>query len=229
MLERHQKKTGFAAPELHASYAEIVSLAWSLAPSSTGYFGLEEQDVSFTTGKPAALLDTRLAIQTVQLEAQASNTTRLKDAIIVALAKDTNTACDMLRAIPQIWQGKQVVELCKLYLSVCSSTRVPEPRAIALNNLTDLLDDLLDAGRLDDLPKEGDFVNLSKALSIGDINLDFSHAILRISGPVMAARALRGDGQLDRQLREWGRAMSDAGKDDNVSQIMSLCFNFLKD
>ena len=186
---------------------------------SRGCFDFDDQDSYLARGHSAALLDTRLAIRTVQLESQASDTKTLKDAIIAALTRDTNTACDMLRAIPQIWQGKQVPELSKLYLEVCSSTIVAEPRAISLNNLTDILEDLLGTGRLDHLPTESDLINLDKVLSMGDINPDLSHAVIRISGPVMAVRALRG-GQVDWQLREWGKAMADAGNDDNVSQIL---------
>ena len=194
-------------------------MAWSLSPASVEYLDIEEQD-KFSTREPsAALLHARLAIQTVQHHARASDTNALKDAIIAALAKDTNTACDMLRAVPQIWQTQQESRLCELYLEINNSTVVPEARGIALNNLADLMDKMLTDGRLDDLPPEEDLANLSKALSVGDIHPDLSHAIIRVSGPVMATLAQRGNSQVERQLREWGQAMADAGNENNVRYI----------
>lgn len=179
-----------------------------------------------------ALLKGRLGIQAIQQAATTYDVQALQACLFDALAIDTNTACVMLEAVPDIWGSKKTTGLCAMYLQVCKHTKVPEPRAQALTNLSELMNSSIDQGQMDHLPKDDELVSFRLYLQ-DDINPALSQAIILASGPIIALQALRNNGQMsffmfEQKLRAWGKAMADALHVDNTFDMRTAAATSLK-
>lgn len=179
---------------------------------------------SFATN---ALLDGQLAIQQVHYAYERSNLDFLATkAVETALAKP-EAAVEMLEAIPRVFAREtssletNAVKLSELYVAVCNDTVAAEPRAVAMQNLADLIDHLLSAQRLDAVPSDDVLKGLWKASLAKVMNPTLHHAIIRVSGCILATSLVRhGDQSTSKAVGEiapWGTIIADAGTDDKVS------------
>lgn len=213
--------------ETWAAFTEVRNLVWELDPSWKHNANEPAVSISQAGGYPTgrrwasrALLNNRSATRAMQVATTNRDLGALKDCLCDALANDTDTACALLEAIPAMWGEEQVPELCLLYLEVCKFSKVPEARAAALTNLAELMDEYITKGQINDLPSPEDMDPFQLFLH-DTINPTLANAIILASGPIVAAQALKHNGQMsfflfEQKLRSWGKAMADALRDSNT-------------
>ncbi|ROV99157.1 hypothetical protein VMCG_06652 [Cytospora schulzeri] len=221
------EKDASMCSETWAAYTEVQNLLWELDPSGRNVATESATRISQASGYPTgrrfasrALLDNRLGTRAMQEATTSRDLEVLKACLRDALANDTDTACALLEAIPTLWGDEQAPELCLLYLEVCKYSKVPEARAAALTNLAELMDEYITKGQIGDLPGPEDMDPFRLFLH-DTINPALANAIILASGPIVAAQALRHNGQMsfflfEQKLRSWGKAMADALHDSNT-------------
>ncbi|KAI1467217.1 putative death-receptor fusion protein-domain-containing protein [Daldinia caldariorum] len=177
---------------------------------------------------PSALLDIRLGqaalLQAVQQPSRKTGDV-LKQLLIASLEGDVNVACSILETMSSI-DSLQSIEaqgnLINTYIQVCLETDAPEPRTIALENMATLIDRALcdKSMGLNHLPANEVITELWTDLHGKPMNPSLSDAIVRVSGPLLAALVLRSEeitqSELEPWLRSWGAMMSEAGMADRT-------------
>lgn len=131
-----------------------------------------------------------------------------------------NTMVAMLELLPKLWMlssttDSVLAELCALYVDFCLQISSDEAQAVALENLADVLDHLLNKGNFD-LLQVLPLQQLWATLSSRTMGPSLSEAVLRISGCIVVI--LRHFDEISADgIRTWGLMMADAGLDDKVS------------
>ncbi|KAK3953561.1 putative death-receptor fusion protein-domain-containing protein [Pseudoneurospora amorphoporcata] len=180
----------------------------------------------------SALLDSEAVIASVYHAAAVADTKVLRALFLHTLSKDINTTHRMLEMIPAAWKSISTLAtiegLSNLYAEVCTTTAATSDiKAAAITNLGDLIDTLIQQDRqaeLLNLPFMATVEQTWKGLQQGEINPNLSCAIIRASGSLMAALALRNtattgseiDSQMAQRLRAWGAMIADALDIDNT-------------
>lgn len=230
-------------PVVKASYLEIFNILASMDPvvnqSALELIAITPGSDSATVMEKSkqypssALLDSEAVIASVYHAAAVADTKVLRALFLHTLSKDINTTHRMLEMVPTAWKSLSTPEtiegLTNLYAEVCTTTAAtPDIKAAAITNLGDLIDTLLQQGRqaeLLSLPFMATVEQTWKGLQQGEINPNLSCAIIRASGSLMAALALRNtattgsdkvDNQMSRRLRAWGVMIADALDIDNT-------------
>ncbi|TPX10842.1 uncharacterized protein E0L32_008231 [Thyridium curvatum] len=211
---------GSNCSEVHAAFVEVENLLIQHGDNRTSTPARNSLDSVDKYPGAAALLRIQLGIQVAYQTAQSSDADTLKAALDTAIRTDTNTAARMIEEIPAAWNMRQsfdiAARLCELHVSVCLQSDIPEIRAPALDNLVDAMDHLIENKRANLLPSNETLTQLWASLTPADINPTLSHAILRLSGPVMATRCLRAADKTSSAVSTWAAMMSDAGNADNT-------------
>lgn len=170
--------------------------------------------------KSEALLNNRTGIMTLRKAAASRDLAALRKCLLDALSQDIDTACALLEATPNIWGRGQTKELCHIFLEACNRTQVPEARAVALNNVADLMSSSIASGHLQEVPTAEELETFQDSLH-DNINPALANAIVLASGSIMAIHALKHNGQMsfftfEQRLRSWGKAVADALEDSNT-------------
>ncbi|KAI1483913.1 putative death-receptor fusion protein-domain-containing protein [Daldinia eschscholtzii] len=232
-----------ACPETRAVYIEVISFITKLnmtrnAEQASPAFEsrnilpswlFELNNQPEVKAVPSALLDIRLGqealLQAVRRSSSDTGDTS-KQLLIAALKGDVNVACSMLEALSSINLPPQSIEaqgsLIDTYVQVCLETDAAEPRTIALENMATLIDRALcdESKGLSHLPAYEVITKLWADLYRKPMNPILSDAIVRVSGPLLAAVFLRPgeitQSELEPWLRSWGAMISDAGMADRT-------------
>lgn len=223
--------------EVWAAFVEIRTLTWETTPDFIWVSKAEQlTHLKIARGRNSftstALLDHRLGIRSLREARVLTGIASLRSSLFDALDQDTDTACMLVEAVPMIWGKSEVAELCTLYLDICKHTKQPEARALALTNLTSLLDGHISQGNLHDLPGPEEFEPFQQSI-LGSINPTLANAVLAASGPVMAIQTLPHNGQmsffmLEQRLRAWGKAVADAVHDSNTFDMRMAAAKAIK-
>lgn len=236
------EKDASICSETWAAYTEVQNSIWELDLSekepdqsamSAGV--IDNQAKGYPTCcrfASRALLDNRLGTRAVQEATTSRDMEALGACLSNALAKDTDTACTLLEAVPAIWGDERAPELCLLYLDVCKLSKVPEARAAALTNLAVLMDEYITKGQIKEL-QSPEAMDPFQLFLQDSINPTLANAIILASGPIMAAQALQHNGQMsfflfEQKLRSWGKAMADALHDSNTFDMRMAAARSLK-
>ncbi|RYP64049.1 hypothetical protein DL770_009258 [Monosporascus sp. CRB-9-2] len=185
--------------------------------------------ISFEYDPSSALLNSSLAVAATKELLRNARIGELEQNLQSALRDDVNVACVMLETLAEAAPPQDEAAGCALvraYMGFCSATEAPEPRTLALGCLAVLLDAFLARrGReeaLQGLPAQETFHEFWTGLHRKPLNPSLSDAIVRLSGPLLAVFVSRAgaapDEGLLRWLRSWGAMVSDAGRDDKVSE-----------
>jgi len=143
----------------------------------------------------------------------------IEENLVRLAASDADTASKMLETLPAMLETNhdpdRTASMCRVYMAVCAATHAPEVRIPALANLGELLDHLVGASQAVKLPGVDELTQFWTSLATGDLNPAASHAILQVSGPIMAAITLQGEANssvtLARRLWFWAAMIHDAG------------------
>ncbi|GJC86686.1 uncharacterized protein ColLi_09524 [Colletotrichum liriopes] len=171
----------------------------------------------------SALLRTQLAIAAVhatQPTAGSSASPSLREILLstsTTSVEATITTLDTLAAVhhPRL-TPEAAASYAALYTDLALSTAHPDPRAAALNNLAEVLDLVLSSADgtqpPGDLPPSEKLAGLWRDLVSKTMNPNLSNAVVRASGPVMAAlvSSSSSSSASAQSLRGWGRMMSSA-------------------
>ncbi|KAI0166428.1 hypothetical protein GGR57DRAFT_496690 [Xylariaceae sp. FL1272] len=228
--------------EAQAVYFDILNFVANLSSRESTDEGLLLSQSLFATSyqtfaesqeqnqAPIALLKIRNGETVVQQSLKRTGDVgigSLVSELLPALATDINVACAMLETISEYGipstHGMRI-SLAKTYFRVLRATTAPEALTLALENLASLLDVTLSSmgenDKLDALVSEEALVNLWADLQVNAMNPSLSDAIVRVSGPLVAAALLQNQGHVDermgQRLRGWGAMMSDAGLGDRT-------------
>ncbi|KAL2752691.1 hypothetical protein ACRALDRAFT_1077852 [Sodiomyces alcalophilus JCM 7366] len=216
-------------PDIHAAYAEILNLV-SGAKDDTQVSAIDtdnserETEVESPAKNPArgALLDNQLAVQKVYQSRDTGNIEQLTLEALATASSSPEATVSMLEAIPTVYDGevdpKVAARLCHLLVAVCHGTHSPEPRAVAIENLADMMDTLAQRGQLHSIPSASDLEKLWTGSLERPMNPSLSNAIIRLSGCIMATTVSRqnpsGEGCTSLDLTNWSAMIADAGHED---------------
>lgn len=207
-------------PDVLAAYLEVVNQISSLGNTLHSIPQLEHIEVALPEKCGSALLKIQAA--TYRIHKAHASSTPVEDlrAIFLNGGLGADTMATALELLPTLWTPSStpetlVPDLCTFYIDLCGSTDMSEPRAVALENLADILDRRLAAGKFDDLDSAR-LTELWTALPFGRVNPSLANAILRVSGCMMAILLQHGKMPAS-GLQGWGRMLAHAGQDERVS------------
>lgn len=219
------KEDALMCSETMAAYIEALNLIWEIttaqsASNETYSPVAASQRTAGSRFTSKALLSNRTGMMSLRKAAASSDLVALRKCLFDALEQDVDTACALLEATPSIWGQDQTKELCSIFLEACKHTQVPEARAIALNNLANLMSSSIASGHLHELHTAEELETFQDSLH-DNINPALANAIILASGSIMAIHALKHNGQMsffifEQRLRSWGKAIADALHDSNT-------------
>ena len=212
--------------ELEAAYLDVLNSMHGIVLSSSVDIrdsDAKPQDVITRSERtpPSALLRISEYVRTLRRASAAGDITILEELLVQLAASDVDTANHVLEIVPQLWDVEEspgsAHRLCNCYIRICTATDAPDLRAAALTNLASLLDALLENSEDGMLPETETVLHLWNTLQQGDINPTLSHAILRVSGPLMAT-VVRQSTEMapEHILRSWAHTVSSASDAENV-------------
>ncbi|CAK7216519.1 hypothetical protein SBRCBS47491_002858 [Sporothrix bragantina] len=200
-----ESNDGFVScPEVRAAYLEARVTIAQLALQFDASIGEAIAKIAVTKTSdpalPSALLKAQTVLQANYIALAQNDRSGLETLIASVAASDPDTSTRLLEEIQSSWfaTSNQTLEnaswLCSVYISVgLEIAAAPEVRAIALLNLAEVLDYLLSKESNSSLlPTVDTLARVWSATSQGDINPTLSWAILRSSGPILAASVRLG-------------------------------------
>ncbi|EEY20614.1 conserved hypothetical protein [Verticillium alfalfae VaMs.102] len=211
-------------PEAHATYAEILNVISAFASGTATTPAEVAAEGAFASYAHSALLSGQIAVQDVYQAASSRDVAFLTLKAIDTASSKPEAAVDMLEAIPVVFQAitspELGGELCNVYLGVGAQAEAPEPRIVALENLADTIDDLLEQKRLDLIPSDASLTALWNETLAKSMNPGLSNAVIRLSGSIVATSALRqaadAQGHALDTLQNWTAMISAAGHEDQL-------------
>lgn len=172
----------------------------------------------------SALLRSESAIRGVFESLKSGDVLALEATLSQTLNSDIDTTRRVLVAISARHRDPNS-ELAEVYLILCGLSDSPDILAILLDRLTESMDAALKTRNLGRLPTDQALTRVWRRLRHVDTNPSLSNSIVRFSGPMMAARVFRSDGNISapatRALQNWGAMLAEAGTDENVSRPVS--------
>ncbi|WZH44845.1 putative death-receptor fusion protein-domain-containing protein [Fusarium acuminatum] len=220
------------SPEIPAAYLEVANLVRVLPrPGAVDRVQLEFPAFNKQEG---ALLRAQRVIHEVHSIAEGSGQVEDLNTLLLSKTMGVNTIVAGLETIPKLWDtsrlsGQDVNHFCNLYRDVCLKIGPAEPRVIALQNLTDILDQILKSGKLD-LVSPDLLSQIWNSLPLSSLNPALANAIIRISGCITGilskSQVITAEG-----IKNWGHMVADAGLDDKdfdtrLATVESLCSFF---
>ncbi|KAJ3529859.1 hypothetical protein NM208_g9572 [Fusarium decemcellulare] len=221
------------SPEIAAAYLEVVNLIRALHRSA----GVGDLVFDFPAShkRESALLRAQRVIHEVHSVAESKSPIENLNSLLLGKSMGVNTTVAGLETIPKLWSvlslsERDANEFCNLYRDVCLKIGPEEPRIIALQNLTDILDQLLKT-------KNGQAISpallseIWSSLPPSALNPALANAVIRVSGCITAilreSQAVTAVG-----IQNWGHMMADAGLDDKdfdtrLAAAESLCSFFV--
>lgn len=209
---------GFVScPEVRAAYLEarntIASLALefnvSLGEAITNTVSIKEDSVTV----PSALRKAQTVLQANYTALEKNDRQALESLVASVAVSDPDTATRLLETVQASWfiSGIQTPDTASWLATVCISVGLeiaaaPEVRAVALLNLAEAMDYLLfGEGRGNDniLPTVDSLSRVWSATSQGAINPTLSWAVLRSSGPILAASVRAGSTSVLMSVSSW--------------------------
>ena len=205
-------------PEISAAYLEIVNSIWLFQLS-------QGQPIGDLTTKPLSTYQSALlksqsaineAISTSQDEKERFKTLRH---LFIEDRTKIGGLVPAIEVLPRLWPisspTSPLAELCQLYTEICQHVESTEVRVVALENLSQILDALLEREKQDSIPL-AQLLDLWMTIPLRQMSPSLADAIIRASGSIMAA-FLSGNSLSPETLKNWGQLVAEAGLDDRVS------------
>uniref|UniRef100_A0A0D2XDB7 DUF2428 domain-containing protein n=1 Tax=Fusarium oxysporum (strain Fo5176) TaxID=660025 RepID=A0A0D2XDB7_FUSOF len=232
LIEYWREIQALVSPEIPAAYLEVANLVRALPrPGSIDPIQLE---FPTSNNREGALLRAQRVIHEVHSIAEGSGPIENLNTLFLSKTMGVNTIVAGLETVPRLWDISRLSEqdvgkFCNLYRDVCVKIGPVEPRVIALQNLTEILDQVLKSGNIS-LVSPDLLLEVWSSLPLSSINPALANAVIRISGCIIAilcrAQVVTPEG-----IKNWGHMMADAGLDDKdfdtrLATIESLCSFF---
>ncbi|KAM5351554.1 hypothetical protein ACJ41O_004277 [Fusarium nematophilum] len=223
------------SPEITAAYLEVVNLVRGL-PRPGPVDRLQFEFPAFDK-RESALLRAQRVIHEVHSVSESNGPVENLKTLLLSKALGVNTISAGLETIPKLWDATRlspsdVIELCNLYRDACLKIGPAEPRVIALNNLTQVLDHLLKTNMVG-IVSPPLLTQIWNSLPFGSLNPALANAVIRISGCITAILRQSQGRITSLGIQNWGYMMADAGLDDKdfdtrLAAAESLCSFFVK-
>ncbi|RKK97536.1 hypothetical protein BFJ68_g13973 [Fusarium oxysporum] len=232
LIEYWREIQALDSPEIPAAYLEVANLVRALPrPGSIDPIQLE---FPTSNNREGALLRAQRVIHEVHSIAEGSGPIENLNTLFLSKTMGVNTIVAGLETVPRLWDISRLSEqdvgkFCNLYRDVCVKIGPVEPRVIALQNLTEILDQVLKSGNIS-LVSPDLLLEVWSSLPLSSINPALANAVIRISGCIIAilcrAQVVTPEG-----IKNWGHMMADAGLDDKdfdtrLATVESLCSFF---
>ena len=223
-------------PDVYAAYVEVVNQAarYGLILSRQGDKDADSmlQDLVMSpaelgemaeAGHHGALLRLQLATHAVYCLYRTEDMEPFVQECREMVNINVSSLVAALEALPEIWPAEHLTEpmirqLFDLYMDICTYSSGPEPRALALRNLTDLM---VDARGRDVLaPSLASLEELWAKLQEGSMSPSLSDEIVRAGGAFLGyllSADMDRDFERVASLRRFGALISESSTDDMVS------------
>ncbi|KAI8671322.1 hypothetical protein NCS57_00607000 [Fusarium keratoplasticum] len=233
LIEYWREIQSLDSPEIAAAYLEVVNLVRVLPrPKGVAPLGFEFPEDNV---RESALLRAQRVIHEVHSIFESNDPVENLNILLLSKTLGVNTIVAGLETIPKLWRASKlseskVNEFCNLYRDVCLKIGPAEPRVIALQNLTDILDQLLKTKNVGAVSPTL-LSQIWSSLPLSLLNPALANAVIRVSGCISAilrkSQAISAAG-----LQNWGHMMADAGLDDKdfdtrLAAAESLCSFFV--
>ncbi|KAL6356365.1 hypothetical protein LRP88_09961 [Fusarium phalaenopsidis] len=233
LIEYWREIQSLDSPEIAAAYLEVVNLVRVLPrPKGVAPLGFEFPE---DNARESALLRAQRVIHEVHSISESNDPVENLNTLLLSKTLGVNTIVAGLETIPKLWGASKlseskVNEFCNLYRDVCLKIGPAEPRVIALQNLTDILDQLLKTKNVGAVSPTL-LSQIWSSLPLSLLNPALANAVIRVSGCISAilrkSQAISAAG-----LQNWGHMMADAGLDDKdfdtrLAAAESLCSFFV--
>ncbi|KAK1987233.1 putative death-receptor fusion protein-domain-containing protein [Colletotrichum cereale] len=211
-------------PDIRAAQLEVENLVslFALSHLTPEPAALPSAPESISQPPQSALLRTQLAVAAVhatQPAAGSSGSTSLREVLLSTSTTSVEATITTLETLAAVHHPRLTPEAATsyaaLYTDLALSTAHPDSRAAALNNLAEVLDLVLRAPGATRRPPTGlppaeKLTELWQDLISKTMNPNLSNAVVRASGPIMAALVASSSAASPLALRGWGRMMSSA-------------------
>ncbi|KAK5990266.1 tRNA (32-2'-O)-methyltransferase regulator TRM732-like protein [Cladobotryum mycophilum] len=207
----------FNCPDVIAAYLEVINTIWMFQKSSSQ--PLQPPKVSIPIISGSALFRSQSLLSGIIFASQEDDAVNRVRTLLLEKHIGADTLVTALEAMPAIWplastSSDVLLDLCTLYVDICFKTKFMEPQAVAINNLAELVDRLIQKDNVGGLLASS-LVDLWTLIPLRSLNPSLSNAIIRASGGTWAVR-MRAQGIPESTLQNWGLMMSDAGLDDKT-------------
>lgn len=225
LIEYWREIQTLESPEIPAAYLEVVNMVRAL-PRPSAVERLHFEFPAFNK-REGALLRAQRVIHEVHCIAESSGQIEDLNTLLLSKTMGVNTIVAGLETIPKLWNTlrlseQEVNQFCNLYHDVCLKIGPAEPRVIALQNLTDILDQVIKS-RSFGLVSADLLSQIWNSLPLSLLNPALANAIIRISGCITAilskTKAISAEG-----IKNWGHMVADAGLDDKVRHEPDLTY-----
>lgn len=208
------------SPDIVAAHLEVVNVIRAFEKAHAR--PLSPFRVAMPPGSGSALLGKQKAIHDVYAASVEDRPVERLRALLVGRSVSGDGLVTALATLPRLWDAMSTSEqtlsdLCALYTDVCLGTGLADAQLVAMQNLAQILDQLLQRDRFDER-LSGSLAELWATLASRPMSPALSNAVIRASGCIVAALGTcRGTGWAV-DLANWGRMMSEAGLDDKVRE-----------
>lgn len=211
--------------EIQAAYTEILNLVSGFEgdtlASTIDTDSVERgPQVKFSATGPVrgALLENQLTVQKVYQSRETGDIRRLISEMNDIASPEA--AVGMLEAIPRVYQGEldtKVAEvLCRLFLVASSGGGSLESRAVAMENLAERMDSLIQRGSQHATPFPSDLARVLVQSAEEPMNASLSNALIRLSGCIMATNLWMPNPSCQVDVTNWTAMIADAAHEDQV-------------
>ncbi|KAG6004881.1 hypothetical protein E4U21_000657 [Claviceps maximensis] len=208
-------------PDIIATYLEVINVTWAI--QTTNKLPLSSFPISAPKHMGSALFKIQKAIHDVYVLSQASDpVVQLRSLLLNNQDIGLDGLVAALETASTIYNPKTCVSddrlpsLCMLYIDTCLDTDYSAAQMLAIENLTDAMDELLDRKIIDnDKVLQQALIRLWTRLPSRTMNPALSHAVIRVSGCIAAALS-RPECRTSIDLHAWGVIMADATLDNKT-------------
>ncbi|KAG5930390.1 hypothetical protein E4U42_001636 [Claviceps africana] len=221
-LSRMKMDDSFShCPDIIAAYLEVINVTWAI--QTTNKLPLSSFPAATPKHIDSALFKMQKAVHDVYVLSGASDPLvqlrsllRSRDIGLDGLVAALETSSKIYN--PKTCNADMLPPLCILYIDTCLETTYSAAQVLAIENLTDVMDELLARRAVDndDDVLQQALVRLWTRLPSRTMNPALSHAVIRVSGCIAAASISTDCRRTPIDLHAWGVIMADATLDDKT-------------
>ncbi|KAG6038091.1 hypothetical protein E4U41_004560 [Claviceps citrina] len=206
-------------PDIVAAYLDVMNATWAIQISNK--LSLSPFSISTPAHAGSALLGIQKAIHDVYVLSRADDPLAQLGPLLGRQDLGPDGLVAALETASRVYRPEKtspadrLSSLCTIYISTCLDTSHAAAQVLAIENLTDSLDELLArGGGIDDALGRA-LVRLWARLPSRTMGPALSHAVIRVSGCIAAALSgAASPTSID--LGAWGAIMADAALDDKT-------------
>ncbi|KAI5465811.1 putative death-receptor fusion protein-domain-containing protein [Mariannaea sp. PMI_226] len=200
------------SPEIAAAYLKVVNMVRALPGTERMQF-----EIPVFGERDGALLKEQKLIHEIFAASQSEDLVESLRQLLLGKHLGVNSLIVGLETIPKLYAVSRLTDaqlsgFCELYLDICLVIAPAEPRVVALQNLTEILDHSMKAQNTTILSSSS-LSQIWNSLPSSLLNPALGNAIIRISGCIMAILRQQ-QGVSATGLQNWGHMIADAGLDD---------------